>query len=156
MDNCRLAANTNQQDTDVDAVGDVCDMCVTVPNPSQSDVDLDGTGDACDLTVLSPVIAQALSCASGDQPPTISWEPWVYEKFKVYLSTDPAFPKGKKVTSGKPKRILQWTVTADKWSKICGLPGTTVYIKVRGTDLNVPKTDPNRKAFSATVTPVKQ
>jgi hypothetical protein len=47
-DNCRDDANTDQQDSDDDGVGDVCDNCPFVANPDQDDTDGDGTGDACD------------------------------------------------------------------------------------------------------------
>jgi hypothetical protein len=47
-DNCRDDANTDQQDSDDDGVGDVCDNCPFVANPDQDDTDGDGVGDACD------------------------------------------------------------------------------------------------------------
>src|SRR4029077_19311432 len=37
------------EDSDGDAVHDVCDNCPNVSNPTQSDFDNDGEGDACDL-----------------------------------------------------------------------------------------------------------
>jgi hypothetical protein len=40
----------NQEDTDSDGVGDVCDNCPTVCNPRQLDADIDGIGDVCDPT----------------------------------------------------------------------------------------------------------
>ncbi|MGH9750414.1 MAG: hypothetical protein ACRD6R_10880 [Candidatus Polarisedimenticolia bacterium] len=47
-DNCPLAANTAQIDTDRDGAGDGCDNCLLVLNPDQSDIDADGIGDACE------------------------------------------------------------------------------------------------------------
>ena len=38
----------NQEDTDVDGKGDVCDNCPTVCNPQQLDANNNGTGDLCD------------------------------------------------------------------------------------------------------------
>lgn len=61
VDNCPLAANTDQADLDADGAGDTCDddddgdaaldtadNCPLVANPDQTDTDTDGTGDACD------------------------------------------------------------------------------------------------------------
>ncbi len=48
-DNCALIYNPNQQDTDRDLVGDLCDNCVSDNNNSQSNLDDDLEGDACDL-----------------------------------------------------------------------------------------------------------
>jgi hypothetical protein len=47
-DNCLRVANTDQVDTDSDALGDACDNCATEFNASQEDLDGDGAGDACD------------------------------------------------------------------------------------------------------------
>jgi len=38
----------NQQDTDNDGWGDVCDNCPAVCNTQQLDADKDGIGDVCD------------------------------------------------------------------------------------------------------------
>jgi hypothetical protein len=37
-----------QEDTDLDALGDACDSCPEDANPDQADLDGDGLGDACD------------------------------------------------------------------------------------------------------------
>jgi len=62
VDNCEGFANTSQVDTDMDGVGDACELadtdgdgvlngddnCPTSPNAGQEDLDNDGRGDACD------------------------------------------------------------------------------------------------------------
>jgi hypothetical protein len=44
------ACNKNQEDTDNDGVGDVCDNCHNNCNSLQKDADGDGIGDVCDPT----------------------------------------------------------------------------------------------------------
>lgn len=48
QDNCVLAPNVNQRNSDQDIFGDACDNCRMVLNNDQRDTDGDGKGDACD------------------------------------------------------------------------------------------------------------
>ncbi|MCP3978439.1 MAG: hypothetical protein GY716_03775, partial [bacterium] len=50
VDNVRIVAsyNPDQEDSDLDRVGDVCDNCPSDINPNQEDADNDGVGDACE------------------------------------------------------------------------------------------------------------
>ena len=48
QDNCPRVANTKQENSDTDDIGDACDNCMFVKNPDQQDLDKDGFGDACD------------------------------------------------------------------------------------------------------------
>ena len=48
LDTCPAQHNPDQQDTDTDGRGDLCDNCPLRANPTQSDLDGDGMGDPCD------------------------------------------------------------------------------------------------------------
>lgn len=47
-DNCDLASNANQANSDGDGLGDACDNCDSAANHAQIDTDADGIGDACE------------------------------------------------------------------------------------------------------------
>jgi hypothetical protein len=118
-DNCINAANSNQLNTDGDALGDVCDPdddadtvlddddnCPVVANPNQADADGDWTGDACDE-------AQTL-------PQTITFDPLSDKTFG-----DPAFTVSPTASSGLPVSLLA--------SGDCTIAGSTLTITAAGT-----------------------
>jgi hypothetical protein len=51
-DNCQVAPNPNQEDTDGDDVGDACDNCIVIANEDQMDSNGDGIGDACEVQAV--------------------------------------------------------------------------------------------------------
>ncbi len=66
-DNCPKIRNKDQNDSDKDGLGDVCDNCLRISN-SQEDIDNDGVGDVCDNCPNTPNGQYPISgfCESGD------------------------------------------------------------------------------------------
>ena len=146
--NCDGAVdNVTGSDDDLDGIDNACDNCQHAANTSQQDADQDGQGDGCDFTVIDPLPGATFDCRPGAFPPTISWSPYVYDRFRVYIGRNPSFTS--KITSGKSFLMTtSWTVPKTNWTKLCKGTGTALYIKIQGVDLDAPNSSPNRKAFS--------
>jgi hypothetical protein len=121
------------------------------------DDDCDGTVDdaqgGCTIFVTEPLSSETLDCRTGATPPTITWDPAQYDKYKVFISWDPNFQGTKTVNSGDTLlKTTSWTVPQKKWKNACSHAQATLYIRVQGTDVDVPKSDPAKKVFSPAVT----
>lgn len=157
-DDCPDIANASQEDSDFDDVGDACDVCPSSDDPGQIDTDGDGTGDACSLTVTRPVASQILDCSDpAHVRPTIAWSPGAYDRYVVVVGSNPSLFRGTVTSGDKALKVLTWTPSASKWKRACAKalaanPAAPVlYVRVRGTDKDVPKTDPARTGYSSTV-----
>ncbi|MFP6639967.1 MAG: endonuclease/exonuclease/phosphatase family protein, partial [Myxococcota bacterium] len=64
VDNCPNDFNPDQQDSDADGIGDVCDNCAAA-NPDQEDSEQDGVGDLCDNCTETPNFEQLDSDDDG-------------------------------------------------------------------------------------------
>jgi hypothetical protein len=130
-------------DSEDDGVGAACDNCPTVANAGQEDDDKNGVGDACDLAVLSPGSGQSLDCRTGAEPPTISWSPTIYDRLKVTVAGSPDM-RGKPRITGSRSQLIgsSWRIPPAKWQKLCARAGATVYVQVKGVDLDTSKKAP--------------
>ncbi|MBI3449063.1 MAG: hypothetical protein HY049_09130 [Acidobacteria bacterium] len=115
----------------------------------------DATG-GCSLFALAPLDGDVLECASAKTfQPTFFWNPAQYDGFQISINTTPTFIKANGVTSGK--KLLSgtfWHLPKALWTKVCkkAVSGAPLYIRIQGTDLAVPPTDPARTFMSPVVT----
>jgi len=121
------------------------------------DDDCEGAADTvaggCSLFLTGPLDGESLDCSAGSVPPTITWDPAQYDRYRVYVSWSRKFVGTHTITSGDTMLdVDSWTVPRKKWRKVCDNMWASIYIRVLGVDRDVPDSDPSRKFKSPTVT----
>lgn len=122
-----------------------------------NDIDGDGISDFDDVVLTAPSAnAPPLDCTDPlHARPLITWSPGNYDRFRVFISPDPGFLRGKTVTSGDTLlKTSSYTPPGRKWRSACKKavladPNNPILtFGVQGIDRDLPKRDPNRKTFS--------
>jgi hypothetical protein len=126
------------------------------------DDDCDGVADditagSCTLFVTQPLDGDLLDCSSPTlTPPTIMWRRSAYDRFEVFIGTDPIFNRKNGISSGEsPLLSLSiWQVPKTRWVKLCkkASNGGSLYITIKGIDRDLRAKDPQRQFLSPTVT----
>ena len=117
------------------------------------DDDCDGAVDdvsgVCSIYMTHPMTGDVLDCRPGAVPPTLTWNPAQYDRYRVYVSADPAYGSKLSINSGDSLlKVPAWTIPANKWKNICDKATTNLYLRVYGVDNDVPGSDPTRTAIS--------
>ena len=154
-----FASNALAQDSDGDGIPDSKDNCPTMANPNQNDCDLDGIGDACEIVVNrntgnmgafgNGVIASGTlaSCTRSMTPVTITVEAIADLNLAtetatltiggVVLSTT-LFQVGGQDCPATPD-LAVLTMTATQWNAIVvGAAGANVAVSIAGNTLVSP------------------
>jgi subtilisin family serine protease len=104
------------------------------------------------FALASPGDGDTLACGPGAPPQTVTWSHERFDRFKVFVSADPGFPRRGSISSGeKPLRLAAWTVPARVWGEFCRRAGPRAYIRVRGIDRELSKGEPERAGVTETV-----
>jgi hypothetical protein len=124
-----------------------------------TDVDGDGICDLQDVIVTAPAASATLDCHTPlTGRPTIAWDAGDFDRFRVFVGSDPNFPVGSRISSGDTLlRKSLYTVPTKKWKSACrkaiaaNALNPTLFIEVFGVNVDVPKNASNRKTFSQVV-----
>ncbi len=108
-----------------------------------------------DVAVVLPPDGDPVDCSSPGvraTRPRIVWDPGPYDRFRVQVSWDPAFPRGERITSGRELlKRKSWRPGARAWRRACNNASPYLYIRVFGEDVNIRKSSPIRKVMSEPV-----
>lgn len=130
--------------------GGTPETCDGVDNDCNGSID--DVPEGCALYVTNPVDGATVDCRLGAAVPVITWNPTQYDRYRVFVSSEPSFLGKRKITSGKKLLSLaSYTFSATKWKAICAKATSTLYVKVLGMDLELPKRDPLKKHYSPIV-----
>ena len=123
------------------------------------DIDGDGICDLQDVILTAPASMATLDCHTPSTGrPTIQWDKGDFDRFRIFVSSDPNFPVGTRISSGDILlKKTSYLVPTRKWRSAClkavaaNAFNPTLFIEVFGVNVNVPKSAPNRKTFSQIV-----
>ena len=82
----------------------------------------------------------------------IEWQTGPFDRFQVFVGWTPELRKGSRITNGK--KLLSapgWMIPEKKWQKVCSETDQSIYIGVRGLDLDLPKSAFTRQTISQIV-----
>jgi len=117
-----------------------------------TNADGDGLCDAEDIILTNPLDGGTVDCRTPglrSSRPLITWDKGNYDRFRVQVAWDPAFPKAQRITSGDALLTSsKWKPGADAWRRFCNNAGAEGYIRVFGVDLQRGKNHPLRQTFS--------
>jgi len=124
-----------------------------------TDIDGDGICDLQDVLVTAPAAMATLDCHTPlTGRPTIQWDSGDFDRFRVFVSSDPNFSVGTRISSGDTLlRRSTYTVPTKKWKSACrkaiaaNTLTPTLFVEVFGVNVNVPKSASNRRTFSQVV-----
>ena len=105
-----------------------------------------------DIHFTNPLDGGEVDCRTPrlrSSRPLITWDQGSYDRFRVQVSWEPAFPKNQRITSGDELLMLpHWKPGADEWRLVCNHAGVEIYFRVFGVDLDLDKNHALRKAIS--------
>jgi Ca2+-binding RTX toxin-like protein len=168
LDNCPTNSNPEQTDSNLDGIGDACQMadqdedgiedasdnCPTIYNPEQTDTNGDGVGDAC--SNLSPEVetggATAVKATSATIEGTVDPEG---SATSYYFEYGPTTAYGTKIPAS-PKSVGAGFTTVAVSQALTGLAQGTIYhyrlvaVNAAGTETGFDQTFVTLKAPKAT------